>query len=191
MTEPAHKKPSRLRTAWMAGGVAVFMVAAAFAAVPLYELFCRVTGFGGTTQVATEAPTRILDRTVMVRFDANHAPNLGVTFKPEQNSMRVRLGETNLAFYRFTNTSDRPITAMATYNVTPHTTGQYFVKMQCFCFQEQTFQPGESMDLPVVFFVAPELAEDRDTEAVTDITLSYTFFEAKDGAVQTAALGAP
>lgn len=191
-TEPAPEtNRKRARTAWMAAGVAVFMIGASFAAVPLYELFCQVTGFGGTTQVATKAPTRVLDRTIEVRFDANHAPGLNVQFRPEQTSTRVRLGETGLAFYTFKNTSDRPVTAMATYNVTPHTTGQYFVKMQCFCFQEQTFQPGETAELPVVFFVAPELVDDRDTRDLQTITLSYTFFEAKDQKLKTAAISPP
>jgi len=126
-----------------------------------------------------------------VRFDANHAPGLGVEFKPQQNALRVRLGETGLAFYTFKNLSDRPITAMASYNVTPHTTGQYFVKMQCFCFQEQTFAPGESVELPVVFFVAPELADDRDTRDLSTITLSYTFFEAKEARLKTASISPP
>lgn len=189
--DPNAEKRKRSRTAWAAGAIAVAMVGASFAAVPLYELFCKVTGYGGTTQVAQKAPSRVLDRTIEVRFDANHAPGLNVEFKPEQTSTRVRLGETGLAFYTFKNTSDRPITAVATYNVTPHTTGQYFVKMKCFCFQEQTFQPGETADLPVVFFVAPELAENRDTRDVPTITLSYTFFEAKDPKFKTAAIGPP
>lgn len=196
--KPAAPEPSardvarkRARTAWISAGVAVFMVGASFAAVPLYELFCQITGFAGTTQVATKAPTRVLDRTIEVRFDANHAPDLNVEFKPEQTTTRVRLGETGLAFYTFKNTSDRPVTAMASYNVTPHTTGQYFVKMQCFCFQEQTFQPGETAELPVVFFVAPELVDDRDTRDLQQITLSYTFFEAKDPKLKTAAISPP
>jgi cytochrome c oxidase assembly protein subunit 11 len=185
------QKKNRTRTALFAAATAIFMVAASFAAVPLYELFCQVTGFAGTTQVAQKAPTRVLDRTIEVRFDANHAPDLAVEFKPEQNSTRVRLGETGLAFYTFKNLSDRPITAMASYNVTPHTTGQYFVKMKCFCFEEQTFQPGETAELPVVFFVAPELADDRDTRDLATITLSYTFFEAKDPKFKTASISPP
>jgi len=189
MSDPNLRR--RARTAWIAASVALFMVAASFAAVPLYDLFCKVTGFGGTTQVASKAPTRVLDRTIEVRFDANHAPGLGVEFKPQQTAMRVRLGETGLAFYTFKNVSNRPITAMASYNVTPHTTGQYFVKMQCFCFQEQTFAPGESVELPVVFFVAPELADDRDTRDLSTITLSYTFFEAKETRLKTAAISPP
>jgi cytochrome c oxidase assembly protein subunit 11 len=189
--EPRDAQKKRTRTALVAAGVAIAMVGASFAAVPIYQLFCKVTGFGGTTQVATKAPSRVLDRTIEVRFDANHAPGLNVEFKPEQNSTRVRLGETGLAFYTFKNLSDRPITAMAAYNVTPHTTGQYFVKMKCFCFQEQTFQPGETAELPVVFFVAPELAEDRETRDLPTITLSYTFFEAKDPKFKTASISPP
>jgi cytochrome c oxidase assembly protein subunit 11 len=157
------------------------MLGLAFAAAPLYDMFCRVTGFGGTTQVAQAAPSGVLERTVEVRFDANHAPGLAVQFEPEQRTQRLKLGETGLAFYRFKNLSDRPVTAIATYNVTPHKSGIYFQKLECFCFQEKTFQPGEELTLPVVFFVAPELASDRDTQDVTSIALSYTFFEAAGG----------
>jgi cytochrome c oxidase assembly protein subunit 11 len=183
--QPDRKKMTR--TALLAVAIPVAMFGAAYAAVPIYELFCQVTGFGGTTQVATRAPSGVSDRTIEVRFDANHAPGLDISFVPLQRASTVKLGETGLAFYRFTNNSDKPVTAMATYNVTPHKTGIYFQKLQCFCFQEQTFQPGETMELPVVFYVAPELATDKDTEEVQTITLSYTFFEAKDGALRTAA----
>lgn len=182
---------SQRRTALIAAGVAIGMVGAAFAAVPLYDLFCKVTGYGGTTQTAKAAPTRVLDRSIEVRFDANHPPGVPVEFKPEQISQRVRLGETGLAFYTFKNVSDRPITAVAAYNVTPHSTGQFFVKLECFCFQERTFQPGESVELPVVYFVAPELVEDRDARTVQTITLSYTFYEAPESGAAKTAAGAP
>ncbi|MFZ4069989.1 MAG: cytochrome c oxidase assembly protein [Caulobacterales bacterium] len=186
MPQPTPDRKSLARTALLGVAIPLAMFGAAYAAVPLYEMFCQVTGFGGTTQVATRAPSGVSAKTIEVRFDANHAPGLDVTFEPLQRAATVKLGETGLAFYRFTNISDKPVTAMATYNVTPHKTGIYFQKLQCFCFQEQTFQPGETLELPVVFYVAPELATDKDTEEVQTITLSYTFFAAKGGAIRTA-----
>jgi len=189
--DPAKNVRSRRRIAWAAAAMAFVMVGASFAAVPLYKLFCQATGFAGTTQVAKRAPGVILARTVEVRFDANHAPGLGIDFKPQQTSMRVRLGETGLAFYSVTNKTDKPIVATAAYNVSPDLTGQYFVKLECFCFREQTFEPGKTVDLPVVFFVAPEFADDRDTRDLHAITLSYTFFAGKEPKLRTAALGPP
>jgi cytochrome c oxidase assembly protein subunit 11 len=159
-------------------GLVAGMLGLAFAAVPLYDLFCRVTGFGGTTQIADGGPSTVIDRPIEVRFDANVAPGLHVDFKPLQRAQMSNLGQTGLAFYRFTNKSDTAVVAMATYNVTPHKVGRYFVKLECFCFQNQVFEPGETVELPVVYFVAPELASDRETEEVRSITLSYTFFEA-------------
>jgi cytochrome c oxidase assembly protein subunit 11 len=171
------------------GGVAIVavMTGLAFSAPPLYDLFCRVTGFGGTTQVAQAAPSQVLERTIEVRFDANVAPGLPLEFRPKDISSRLRLGETGLAFYEVRNTSDRPVTVVATYNVTPHKTGIYFQKLECFCFQERVIPAGEAMELPVVYYVAPELATNRDTEEVQSVTLSYTFFAASDGRWKTAA----
>jgi len=181
MTEPALqqpvRKPSRLRTAWMAGGVAVFMVAAAFAAVPLYELFCRVTGFGGTTQVA--APGALGERTLTVRFDANVDPSLGWKFEPEVNSIRLRTGETATIFYKVTNKSNREAVGMATYNVAPDAFGPWFNKISCFCFTEQTLGPGESMEMPVVFFLDPALESAETMKRMESVTLSYTFMAVK------------
>lgn len=152
------------------------MVGASYAAVPLYEMFCRVTGFGGATVVAAAAPAEALERTVEVRFDANVAPGLNWSFAPEMRSMQVRVGETKLAYYRVKNRGTTPVTAAATYNVTPAQSGPYFAKMQCFCFTDQTLQPGESLDMPVIFFVDPSLAEDPEMKGLKTITLSYTFF---------------
>lgn len=155
----------------------VAMVGAAYAAVPLYQMFCQITGFGGATRVATAAPDQALDRTIEVRFDANVAPGLAWTFRPDVPSMRVKIGETVLAHYRVTSRADGPTTAAATYNVAPAQSGPYFGKMQCFCFTDQTLQPGETMDMPVVFFVDPALAEDAEMAGLKTITLSYTFFQ--------------
>lgn len=156
------------------------MVGMAYAAVPIYDLFCRVTGYGGTTQVAQYDPGMIIDREVIVRFDASLARGVPLEFTPLQPSMRVRLGETALAFYRVTNTSSQPVTGVASYNVAPFKTGSYFAKLECFCFTEQTIAPGETMDMPVIFFVDPNMDEDRQLDEVRTITLSYTFFSAGD-----------
>jgi cytochrome c oxidase assembly protein subunit 11 len=151
------------------------MVGAAYAAVPLYRLFCQVTGFDGTPRIATRAPNTVVDRTVLVRFDGNVTPGLPWRFEPVQNTMRVKIGETNLAFFRATNTSDRPVRGTAIYNVFPEITAAYFNKLQCFCFTEQLLQPGETMEFPVSFFVDPAIVNDKDARRVTNITLSYTF----------------
>lgn len=173
----------------MAAMVPLAMLGAAYAAVPLYQLFCQVTGYGGTTQVATEAASKVLDRTIQVRFDANVAPGIPWSFKPEKPVVDLKLGENGLAFYTVTNQSNRPVTAVATYNVTPHKVGPYFQKLECFCFQDRTLQPGESMELPVIFYVDPSLATDRNVDDVTSVTLSYTFFEAGDKAIAQAQAG--
>jgi len=166
------------------------MVGAAYAAVPLYQMFCQVTGFGGATTRAETAPNTTLDRVVEVRFDANVAPGLPWSFEPEVRSMQVRIGETKLAYYKVHNRGKEPFTASATYNVTPAQSGYYFAKMQCFCFTDQTLQPGETLDMPVVFFVDPALAEDPELTGLKTITLSYTFFaKATPVAATTAVTG--
>lgn len=167
------------RTVFALSGVAVFMVGMSFAAVPLYDLFCRVTGFGGTTMTADAAPDQVLDRTIKVRFDAS---TMGIDwrFKPVQKEMTLRIGETGLAFYEATNISDRPITGTASYNVAPFSTGGYFAKIACFCFIEQTLQPGETMQMPVTFFVDPAIVDDPEASRVPAITLSYTFYETEE-----------
>ncbi len=160
-------------------GVFVGMLGMAYAAVPLYDLFCRVTGFGGTPMVATSAPGVTGERAFTVRFDSNVSGGLGWRFEPEVNAVQARVGETLTVFYKVTNVSDRPTTGIASFNVTPDTMGGYFNKIQCFCFNEITLQPGESMEAPVVFFVDPSIEKNRDLKSASMITLSYTFFPAK------------
>jgi cytochrome c oxidase assembly protein subunit 11 len=172
-------EPNKKRMAMTAGIVTAAvlgMTGMAYAAVPLYEAFCRITGYGGTTQEASAAPAQALDRRIEVRFDSNIDPGLPVEFRPSQRSETLRIGETGLAFYRIRNLSDEPIVARATYNVTPHVAGQYFAKLECFCFTDRTLAPGEEAELPVVFFVDPELVDDPDTSDINTVTLSYTYF---------------
>lgn len=157
-------------------GVVLGMAGLSYASVPLYNLFCRVTGYGGTTQVATSAPTEISDRTIKVRFDASTNPDLPWRFKPKQLEMELRLGETGLAFYEATNHGAVRSWGSATFNVTPQKVGQYFSKIACFCFTEQHLEPGQSIDMPVTFFVDPRIADDPNAQDVHTITLSYTFF---------------
>jgi len=159
------------------GLLAVAMVGAAYASVPLYNIFCKVTGYGGTTQTAEVGADTVLDRMVTIRFDASIARGLDWEFRPLQLEQRLRIGENGLAQFRAVNHSDHPITGMASYNITPQKAGVYFVKLECFCFTEQTLQPGESVDMPVIYFVSPEIAEDKRLDDIKTITLSYTFFE--------------
>ena len=166
----------RVATALILGGVVCGMVGLAFAAVPLYRLFCQVTGFGGTTQVAEAAPAEIGERLVTVRFNADIARDLPWHFKPEQREITVRVGEMAMAVYNAENQSDRALVGSSTFNVTPVKAGAYFNKIECFCFEEQTLAPGERAAFPVSFFVDPEIVEDRRLDDVTTITLSYTFF---------------
>lgn len=161
--------------ALICAGVVMLMTGAAFAAVPLYQLFCQVTGFDGTTMRADKASDVVLDETVLVRFDTN-VRGLPMDFRAEQTTQRVRIGETGIAYFDVTNTSDRPIGATAAYNVVPEKAGPYFQKLQCFCFEGQVIQPGETKQFPVQYFVAPELATDREGRGVKEITLSYTFY---------------
>lgn len=155
------------------------MVGLAYASVPLYRLFCQLTGYGGTPRIEAArvvGPAAADAAEVVVRFDANIAPDLPWQFQPEARAVRVRVGEQALAFYRARNLSDRLVTGNATFNVTPLKAGQYFVKIDCFCFQEQTLQPGQEVDMPVTFVVEPALATSPETRDVREITLSYTFF---------------
>jgi len=160
--------------------VIVGMVGLTAAAVPLYRLFCQVTGYGGTTQRADAPAGEPLEQTITVRFNADVAQGLPWRFTPVERAIEVRIGESRLAYYRARNDGDRPIVGSATFNVTPHKAGSYFSKIDCFCFSEQTLQPGESADLPVSFFVDPEILDDPDTQDVRSITLSYTFFPRED-----------
>ncbi|RZJ18320.1 MAG: cytochrome c oxidase assembly protein [Brevundimonas sp.] len=164
--------------ALICGVVVMAMTGAAFAAVPLYRLFCQVTGFDGTVKKAEAAPTQVLDRTVLIRFDTN-VRDLPMTFRAEQVSQRVRIGETGMAYFDVTNTSDQPIHATAAYNVVPERAGPYFQKLQCFCFEGQEIAPGETKAFPVQYFVASEMATDRESKGVAEITLSYTFYPTK------------
>ena len=163
------------RTALALVGVVVTMGALAWAAVPFYDWFCRVTGFAGTTQVSAAAPGEVLDEIVSVRFDANVDKDLGWSFRPMQTRMDVRIGETALAFYEAVNNTDETLTGTASYNVAPEVTGYYFDKIECFCFTEQTLKPGERVEMPVSFYIDPDLVKDRDAGRVRNITLSYTF----------------
>jgi cytochrome c oxidase assembly protein subunit 11 len=174
------------------GFVVVLMLGASYAAVPFYNWFCRVTGFNGTTQVATSAPSGApLARKIAVRFDANVAPGLPWKFEPEQNEIEVRIGEVVTVFYTVTNQAARQTAAQAAYNVAPLTVGAYFQKINCFCFTEQTMGPGEKREMPVVFYVDPALAGDSDNDGLKTITLSYTFYPMRDPARRPVAAGEP
>lgn len=183
MTRAPENRQARkaTRTALICVGVACGMLGASFAAVPLYDLFCKVTGFGGTPQIGTAATGKVLDRTISVRFDANVAPGLGWKFQPESPEIKAQVGVTQTVFYKMTNRSDRTVTGIATYNVTPEQSAAYFVKIQCFCFTEHTLKPGESFEAPVVFYIDPEIAGNRELDGIKAITLSYTYFASKAG----------
>ena len=155
----------------------VLMGGLAWASVPFYDWFCRVTGFGGTTGISTVAPDDVLEQTIKVRFDASLHSDMDWDFKPEVHEMELRIGETGLAFYEAHNPTDRPIAGQASYNVTPYQAGYFFNKIDCFCFEEQVLQPGETAMMPVSFYVDPEIVTDRDAKYVHTITLSYTFYE--------------
>jgi cytochrome c oxidase assembly protein subunit 11 len=157
--------------------VVAIAVTTIFVIPPFYDWFCRVTGYGGTPQVAETAPDVILDQTVKVRFDASVEQGMAWEFKPVVRTMEVRLGETGLAFYEAHNPTDRVIAGTASFNVFPDTTGSYFTKIACFCFEEQVLRPGETVQMPVSFFVDPAMLEDPDARFVREITLSYTFHE--------------
>ncbi|MCM2503122.1 cytochrome c oxidase assembly protein [Aureimonas altamirensis] len=163
------------------------MLGAAYASVPLYELFCQVTGYGGTTQRAEAGPAAVSDRSISVRFDSNASPGVPWRFQPNERQVTVKLGEVRQTSYRVRNEADYPVTAVATFNVTPLSAGVYFNKLYCFCFNEQTLQPGEVVDMPVVFFVDPALLEKEELKDAPTITLSYTFFPVSKGEAPVAA----
>lgn len=175
MAAQSRDKPRNAPVALLLCGVVAGMVGLSFAAVPLYRLFCQVTGFGGTTQVAEKPSDTISDRVITVRFDSmvNGVP---WAFQPEVRSMETRVGENTLAFYRAENRGDTAVSGTATFNVTPAKAGQYFSKIECFCFTEQRLTVGQSVDMPVSFFIDPAIEDDRNLDDVTTITLSYTFF---------------
>ncbi|MDO5756952.1 MAG: cytochrome c oxidase assembly protein [Rhodobacterales bacterium] len=157
--------------------VVVTMGALAWASVPFYDWFCRVTGFGGITGVANAGSDVILDRTIKVRFDGSISRGMPWEFKPKVREMELRIGETGLAFFEAYNPTDRPVAGQASYNVTPYQAGGFFEKIECFCFTEQVLQPGERMDMPVTFFVDPAIVDDREAKYTKVITLAYTFYE--------------
>jgi cytochrome c oxidase assembly protein subunit 11 len=175
--------PLRRRDKIVAASCGLFvavMIGAAYAAVPLYNWFCRVTGFNGTTQVATSAPGTVLDHKITVRFDANTGPGLPWRFEPEQKTIEVRIGEVVTVNYLVVNETARSITASATYNVVPLNMGAYFQKINCFCFTEQTLKPGEKREMPVVFYIDPAIVNDTDGAELNTITLSYTFYPQRE-----------
>ena len=176
------------RTVTILAAIVVTMGALAWAAVPFYNWFCRVTGYGGTTQVAQQASDEVLDEVIRVRFDANIDSNLDWTFRPMQTRMDLKIGENGLAFYEAINNTNETITGTASYNVAPEVTGYYFDKIECFCFTEQTLKPGERVEMPVSFYVDPEMMKDPDAAWVRNITLSYTFHrtEPKQAALDAA-----
>jgi cytochrome c oxidase assembly protein subunit 11 len=170
---------SNVKTGFLAAGLAVSMVGVGFAAVPLYRLFCQVTGFGGTTMrvdAAQAATIPVSNKTIVVRFDANQRGGLPWEFKPERPTETVSIGAKDMSIYIAKNLSSEPVTGTATFNVTPALAGQYFNKIQCFCFTEQTLKPGEQVRMPVLFYVDPKIMTDPETKDIEEITLSYTFY---------------
>jgi len=193
---PTPGRPANLRrdavVAATCGLVVVLMVGASYAAVPFYNWFCRATGFNGTTQVATSAPSGApLARKIAIRFDSNVAPGLPWKFEPEQTEIQVRIGEVVTVYYNVTNLAARTTTGQAAYNVAPLTVGAYFQKINCFCFTEQTMAPGETRQMPVVFYVDPSIVNDSDNDGLNTITLSYTFYPVRDPAPKPVAASEP
>lgn len=193
MSTTVRRNPQR--TALAAAGLALGMLALAYASVPLYRLFCQVTGFGGTTQrVAADAPpsaeamARAAGHRITVRFDANTAPGMGWQFRPSQVSQTVDLGRRAMAFYTAHNPTAVPTHGTATFNVSPATMGKYFVKIDCFCFREQTLAAGQTAQMPVLYYIDPALLDDPDTRRVEEVTLSYTFFPMDPAPAATAAV---
>jgi len=176
MSEMPQDKAKR-RTVMQTVGLVIVMGSLAWASVPLYDLFCRVTGWGGATDVAEAAMDAPLEETVTVRFDASREAGMPWEFKPVEPRVEIRIGAEGLAFYEAYNPTDRPIAGSASFNVSPFSAGAYFSKIQCFCFEEQVLEPGERISMPVSFFVEPEILDDADAKYVKTITLSYTFHE--------------
>lgn len=183
----SKKQRSNGRIAALCATGVIAMVGLSYAAVPLYELFCQVTGYGGTTQRAEQYSDTILDRTITVHFDAN-TNGLQWDFAPEQRSVTIRIGETVQASYRAVSTDSRPSRGQATFNVTPQAAGAYFNKIECFCFTDTELKPGEGLDMPVVFFVDPAIVDAPETRNLNTITLSYTFFPLEDEPAAQAAI---
>lgn len=178
---------SHARVALSMAAIAIGMVGLSFAAVPLYQMFCQVTGYGGTTQRAEAAPDTVLDRKITVRFDANVGRGMAWKFQPVQRKLELKIGESALVFYEASNPTKTRLTGTATFNVSPQAAGSYFSKIECFCFTEQTLEAGERVDMPVTFFIDPEIVNDPEARNIQEITLSYTFFPVKQGADVAAA----
>ena len=184
MAHPSQQRRN-LNVLMVLVGVVAGMTGLAYASVPLYRLFCEVTGFGGTPQRAAVVPTEISDRTVRVTFTADVAAGLGWKFQPLQHNLQLKVGDHKLAFYVAENLESKPVTGRATFNVSPDVYGPYFSKIECFCFTEQTLQPGQRVEMPVSFFIDPAMLDDPALNKLNDVTLSYTFFRsAADGAAQ-------
>jgi len=187
MSGPSRNINRSNRTALIyVSAIGIFMIGMTYAGVPLYRMFCQATGLGGqavrghdTSKLETMAPNK--ERVITIRFNADTASSMRWNFRPQQSEVKVLPGETALAFYTARNPTDKPVTGISTYNVIPFEAGQYFNKIQCFCFEEQRLNPHEQVDMPVFFYIDPEFAEDPKLETVDQITLSYTFFEAKEG----------
>jgi cytochrome c oxidase assembly protein subunit 11 len=182
------------RTVVQTVGVVATMGSLAWASVPFYDWFCRVTGFGGTTGVSASGPDVVLDRTITIRFDASKERGMPWEFRPLQREMEIRIGETGLAFYEAHNPTNRVVAGTASFNVYPYAAGGYFTKIECFCFQEQVLQPGETVQMPVSFYVDPAIVDDPEGMFVQEIVLSYTFHETplpeeQAALTQSAALG--
>jgi cytochrome c oxidase assembly protein subunit 11 len=168
---------NKRKTVLQTVSLVVFMGALAWASVPLYDWFCRVTGFGGVTNTAQTGSDVILDKTIKIRFDASLDRDMPWEFKPVERQVEMRIGETGMVFYEAYNPTNRPVAGTASYNVTPYEAGNFFTKIDCFCFEQQVLQPGERVEMPVTFFVDPEIVDDRDAKYTKVITLSYTFYE--------------
>lgn len=180
--------PNNRRTVIKLASLGLFMLGLSFASVPLYDLFCRVTGYGGTVTQAEQGADVILDKVVTVRFDASKDRDMPWNFKPMQTEMKIRVGETGLAFYEASNPTDRAVAGTASFNVAPFSAGGYFSKIECFCFTEQVLAPGQTVQMPVTFFVDPEMMEDDEASLIHTITLSYTFHETDLPAQDAAAI---
>jgi len=172
-----HSNSAKTKTVWQLLAVSFIMGSLAWASVPLYDLFCRVTGFGGTTSTSDHGSDVILDQIMTIKFDASKTRDMPWEFKAVEREMDIKIGETGLAFYEAYNPTDRVVAGSANYNVFPYDAGSFFVKIDCFCFEEQVLQPGERVQMPVSFYVDPEIVDDRDAKFAKHITLSYTFHE--------------
>jgi cytochrome c oxidase assembly protein subunit 11 len=189
-TEPNTSKRRHGLVALSLAGLVAGMVGLAFASVPLYRMFCQVTGYGGQPQRADKAPGEVLERTIRVRFDGNVDHALPWTFAPVQQTMDVKIGETALAFFKATNQTSAPVSGTAIFNVAPELASRYFTKIECFCFKQQTLAGGQTVEMPVTFFVDPKIVEDEDTRNISEITLSYTFYRADKDAAKAASTSA-